>query len=84
VFVGKTPTFLTASGDATAKLWNADNGGNQRTFGGAADFLFAVAASPDGKLVATGGEEGVVRIYNGENANLIKAAYPPGEEPKKK
>jgi WD40 repeat protein len=83
VFVGKTVTFLTASGDATAKLWNADNGGNQRTFGGAADFLFAVAASADGKLVATGGEEGVVRIYNGENANLIKAAYPPGEEPKK-
>jgi WD40 repeat protein len=84
VFVGKTPTFLTASGDASAKLWNVDNGGNQRTFAGATDFLFAVAASPDGKVVATGGEEGVVRIYNGDNAALIKAVYPPGGEPKKK
>ena len=82
VFVGKTPTFLTASGDASAKLWNVDNGGNQRTFAGATDFLFAVAASPDGKVVATGGEEGVVRIYNGDNAALTKAVYPPGEEPK--
>ncbi len=82
-FVGKTNTFLTASGDASAKLWNVDNGGNQRTFSGATDFLFAVAASADGKVVATGGEEGVLRIYNGANGSLVKAAYPPGEEPKK-
>jgi WD40 repeat protein len=82
-FIGKTPTFLTASGDASAKLWNVDNGGNQRTFSGATDFLFAVAASQDGKVVATGGEEGILRIYNGDTAALVKAAYPPGEEPKK-
>jgi WD40 repeat protein len=82
-FVGKTPTFLTASGDATAKLWNVDNGGTQKMFAGATDFLFAVAASPDGKVVVTGGEEGVVRIYNGDSAALVKAVYPPGEEPKK-
>src|SRR3954471_17945475 len=82
VFVGKTPTFLTASGDATAKLWNVDNGGAMRAFAGATDFLFAVAASPDGKVVVTGGEEGVVRIYNGENGALVKAVYPPGEKPK--
>jgi WD40 repeat protein len=83
VFVGKTGTFLTASGDASVKLWNVDNGSNQRTFSGATDFLFAVSASGDGKIVATGGEEGILRIYNGDSAALIKAAYPPGEEPKK-
>jgi WD40 repeat protein len=83
VFVGKTTTFLTASGDASAKQWNVDNGQPMRTFAGATDYLFAVAASADGKLVATGGEEGVVRLYNGESQALIKAVYPPGEEPKK-
>ena len=31
---------------ARRKLWNIDNGGNQRTFAGATDFLYAVAASP--------------------------------------
>jgi len=81
VFVGKTPTFLTASGDTSVKLWNIDNGGNQRTFAGGTDFLYAVAASADGKLVAAGGEEGTVRLYNGDSAALIKALYPPGEEP---
>ncbi len=83
VFVGKTNTFLTASGDQAVKLWNIDNGGNQKNFAGGGDYLYAVAASPDGKLVATGGEEGVVRLYNGDSAALIKALYPPGEEPKK-
>lgn len=83
VFVGKAGLFLTAGGDATVKLWNVDNGGNQRTYPGAADYLFAVAASADGKLVASGGEEGVLRIYNGDTGALVKAAYPPGEEPKK-
>lgn len=83
VFVGKTNTFLTASGDQSVKLWNVENGGNQRTFSGGTDFVYAVAASADGKLVATGGEEGVVRLYNGDSAALIKPLYPPGEEPKK-
>lgn len=82
-FIGSKGLFLTASGDGSAKLWNVDNGGNQRTFSGAADYLFAVSASADGKVVATGGEEGVLRIYNGDNGALVKAAYPPGEEPKK-
>lgn len=83
VFVGKTALFLTASGDQNVKLWNVENGGNQRTFAGGTDFLYAVATSGDGKLIATGGEEGVVRLYNGDSAALIKAVYPPGEEPKK-
>jgi WD40 repeat protein len=82
-FFGKAGLFFTSSGDATVKLWNIDNGGNQRTFAGATDYLFAVASSADGKIVATGGEEGILRIYNGDNATLVKAAYPPGEEPKK-
>jgi WD40 repeat protein len=82
VFIGKLPQFLTASGDASVKMWNQD-GNTQRTFQGATDYVYAVAASPDGKVVAAGGEEGVVRLYNGDNAQLIKALLPPGEEPKK-
>lgn len=83
-FVGKTPQFVTASGDASVRMWNADNGGNVRQFGGATDYLYAVSASTDGDVVASGGEEGVVRVYNGKNGQLVKAAVPPDAEPKKK
>ncbi len=82
-FVGKTPQFLTGSGDASVRMWNADNGGNVRSFAGAADFVYAVSASTDGSVVVSGCEDGVVRVYNGANGTLLKAALPPGAEPKK-
>jgi WD40 repeat protein len=81
-FVGKTPQFLTASGDATVRMWNADNGGNVRQFPGAGDFVYAVSASTDGSVVASGCEDGVLRVYNGTNGQLVKAALPPDAEKK--
>jgi WD40 repeat protein len=85
-FIGKTNQFVTCSGDQTVRFWNADNGGNVRNFGGNSDFLYAVDVSTDGTIVAAGGQEGVVRLYNGTNAQLIKSLLPPGvtETPPKK
>ena len=77
LFIGKTPQFVTCSGDAQVRFWNADNGGNVRNFGGNADFVYAVGVSPDGSILAAGGEEGVVRIYNGNNAQLVRTLTAP-------
>jgi len=77
VFIGTTPQFATCSGDATVKFWNVDNGGNVRNFGGNNDYVYAVGVSPDGAVVAAGGEEGVVRLYNGGNGQLVKSLLPP-------
>jgi WD40 repeat protein len=87
LFVGKSVEVATCSGDQTVRFWNVDNGGNTRNFGGSTDFLYAVGVSPDGTVVAAGGEEGVVRLYNGANGQLVKELLPPGvvkpEPPKK-
>ena len=83
LFVGKTPQFLTVSGDSTVRMWNAENGGNVRQYPGATDYLYAVGCSSDGTVVAAGGEDGIVRIYNGTTGALLKAALPPDAEPKK-
>jgi WD40 repeat protein len=84
LFIGKSGNFLTASGDKSVKMWNA-GGSNMRTFAGGADFVYAVSASTDGKVVVTGGEEGVIRMYNGDaGGQPTKILYPPGEEPKPK
>jgi WD40 repeat protein len=82
-FVGKTAQFLTGSGDSSVRMWNADNGGNVRSFSGAPDFVYSVGASTDGEVVASGCEDGVLRLYSGKNGQLLKAALPPGAEPKK-
>jgi WD40 repeat protein len=78
VFIGKKAEFVTCSGDQQVRVWNVDNGGNTRNFGGAGDFLYAVGVSPDGAVVAAGGEDGVVRVYNGSTGQLVKALLPPG------
>ena len=70
VFIGKSPNVLTCSGDTTARIWNIDGGNQVRSLTGATDFLYSVAASPDGAIVATAGEEGVVRLYGGDGRLL--------------
>jgi WD40 repeat protein len=78
LFIGATPQIVTCSGDQTVRFWNAENGGNVRNFAGNVDFLYGVGVSPDGAVVAAGGEEGVVRLYNGANGSLLKELLPPG------
>jgi hypothetical protein len=77
LFIGTTSQVVTACGDATVRFWNLDNGGNVRNFGGNNDFLYAVGVSPDGAVVAAGGQESVVRVYNGSNGQLIRTLTPP-------
>lgn len=72
-FIGTKPEVATCSGDQTVRMWNVDNGSSIRNFGGSTDFLYSVAVSPDGTLVAAGGEEGMLRIYNGTNGQLLKS-----------
>ncbi len=80
VFIGKTNTFATCSGDQQVRFWNVTNGGNTRNFSAGSDFLQCVGVSPDGSVMAVGGQEGVVRLYNGNSGALIKTLLPPGAE----
>jgi WD40 repeat protein len=81
MFKGTTSEIVTCSGDPLVRFWNVDNGSGGVTFGGNHDFLYAVSVSADGKIVAAGGEEGVVRVYNGANGQLVKTLLPPGVGP---
>jgi WD40 repeat protein len=82
-FIGKSDQFATCSADRTVRFWNI-NGGNTRNFGGSGDFLYALSVSPDGAVVAAGGQEGIVRVYNGGNGQLLKSLSPPDAQPAKK
>ena len=81
IFVGKTNQFVTVSGDQSVKMWNVDNGGQVRTFQAGPDFLYAIGVSADGALMATGGEDGVIRLHNGADGKLLKTLLPPGVAP---
>jgi len=80
VFVGKTSNFLTCSADTQVRSWNVDSGGNTGNYAGNTDFVYAVSNSPDGQLVATGGEDGMVRVYRGPGAPKM-TLLPPDAAP---
>ena len=83
LFIGKKAEFITCGGDNQVKAFNATNGA-ARNFGPpAGDFVYAIGTSPDGSVVASGGEDGIVRVY-GPNGQVTKTLLPPDAQPKTK
>ena len=76
-FIGLTDQALASSGDHEVALYK-DNGERVRSFSGAADFVNATAATPDGKIVIAAGQDGVLRCWNGATGDSL-ATFPPPE-----
>src|SRR5262249_28652026 len=55
IFFGKANQFCTCGGDAQVKFFNT-GGGTLRNFGQNNDFVYAIGVSPDGAVVAAGGQ----------------------------
>lgn len=71
--------FVAASSNATsgaARIYKTDTEQPQFELAGHPAGLFAVAFRPDGKMVATGGLDGVVRLFDAETGKLVKDFVP--------
>ena len=79
-FVGVGDEALVSSGDNRVRLLKED-GKTVRDFGGIEDFQHAAAATPDGRVVIGGGEDSVLRVWNGQKGNAIASFEPPGGKP---
>jgi WD40 repeat protein len=75
------PLVAGASGDSKVKYWNPNGNGNvARTFNGPSDYVFGVATSKDGKVVAAGGADGALFVWNGDDGKVIRKVEPaPGK-----
>jgi WD40 repeat protein len=71
-FDAKNPLLATCSADGTVKLWHPVTGQNLKTLTGHSDWVYGVAISPDGNLVAAGGWNGEVRVWNVADGKLVK------------
>ncbi|MCA9051609.1 MAG: hypothetical protein KDA89_22880, partial [Planctomycetaceae bacterium] len=76
-FIGLTDEFVSCSGDKRVFRHKAANGGTVREFKGCPDYVYSSATTLDGSIVAAGGEDGVLRIWNGADAKEI-VTFPPG------
>jgi WD40 repeat protein len=80
--------MATCGADKTVRLWNPDSGAALKTLSGHADYVYAVALSPDGNLVASGGYGGEVKVWkvaDGKEVASFNAAVglPVAAAPKK-
>jgi WD40 repeat protein len=66
----KASRLLSGSHDGTARIWDAA-GGNQVGSYDDGGPITAVAVRPDGKRIATASEFGGVKLWNGENNQLL-------------
>jgi tricorn protease-like protein/mono/diheme cytochrome c family protein len=69
----KKPLLASCSADGTIKLFDPVAGTALKTCSGFTDWVYAVAISPDGKLVAGGSWNGEVRVFKVDDGNLVKS-----------
>ena len=74
-FVGYTDQALAASGDTKVRLVRED-GSEVLSFAGATDFVESAAVTSDGRIVISGGQDSVLRVWDGRDGKPI-ASFPP-------
>lgn len=69
-FIGASEQILAASGDGTVRLHRTTSENDILTFAGSKGYQYAVAATPDGRVLLSGGADGVLRLWSGQTSQL--------------
>ncbi len=75
-FIGMEDEFISCSGDKRVFRHKAANGGTVREFKGCPDYVYCSATTDDGKIVAAGCEDGILRVWNGADGKVIASFAP--------
>lgn len=70
-YVGLQDMIVSSSGDKRVFFHTSSNGAAAREFPGNTDYVYRAAATPDGTIVVSGGEDGTVRVWNAADAKVL-------------
>ncbi|MBI3421698.1 MAG: TIR domain-containing protein, partial [Acidobacteria bacterium] len=63
--------IVTASGDKTARVWNAASGQEVAELKGHTDSVTSPAYSPDGRFIVTASDDGTARVWNAASGQMV-------------
>ncbi|HSI63878.1 MAG TPA: c-type cytochrome domain-containing protein [Candidatus Saccharimonadia bacterium] len=69
-FIGATSKIVTSSGDNLVRIVN-DTGSEVRAMPRLPDFMQSAASTPDGAMIIAGGEDSMLRLWDGTNGKEI-------------
>ena len=75
-FLGDTDQVLATAGDGKVRLLKPD-GGEVRSYPGETGFVYSAAAGRDGATIVAGGEDGVLRLWEGTSGKELFKFAPP-------
>ena len=78
-FLGVSDELVASAADPLVRIYNVGNGSVVREFGGASDFVHALATAAN--VVAAGGQDGKVRLWNIADPKLIHTLDPSPARP---
>jgi len=76
-FVGDTDQIMASCGDGRVRITKSD-GAAVREWSAGANFVLCAAASEDGSIVVSGGQDGIFKVWNGTSGAAV-ASYPEGK-----
>ncbi|OHV28616.1 MULTISPECIES: WD40 repeat domain-containing protein [Pseudofrankia] len=55
------------------RVWDRESGDAQAVLTGDTETVFAVAVTPDGRQIISGGDDGAVRVWDRESGDVYRA-----------
>ncbi|MBL4886299.1 MAG: hypothetical protein JKY95_17435, partial [Planctomycetaceae bacterium] len=75
-YVGTSDNLVSSCGDKAVRMYQAANGKNYRTLNGAENYLYTIAVTRNEELVISGGQNGIVRVWDGKTGKLLNSIKP--------
>jgi WD40 repeat protein len=80
-YVGFTDSALITTGDGQVRLIRED-GGQGRNFDAGGALIYAAAVTPDGLTILAGGDDGILRLWDGRDGKPLAVFAPPRSAPR--
>lgn len=75
-FIGASEQILATCGDGTVRLHRTSSDGEFLVYTGAKGYQYAAAATPDGQTIIAGGNDGILRVWSGQERSPKQTLAP--------